>query len=179
MRVRLLASLLCLTACRRDVERPPPTTQIASPPTAVASASTTPPVVVPEMAVATAPAEVPVASLQKAPAPLVDVRSIGMHIGGGPNDDLTKAPFLAAIAASHAELATCWAALGKRTAVDFGADFLVPAKGGLAKVDRPRSTVQDPAFVRCATAAFGRVVFAPGKSGLATKVSTSVRLTPK
>lgn len=177
MRPWLAASaLVCLVACRRDAPAPPTPPPPASP-VPVSPEGPSVGASVAQMAVATAPPTV--TSAPAAAAPAVDVRSIGMHIGGGPNDDATKAPFLTAIAASHGEVARCWATLGKRVTVDFGVDFLVPAKGGLAKVDRPRSTVPDAAFVKCATAAFSSVTFAPTKSGLATKVSTSVRLVPR
>lgn len=113
------------------------------------------------------------------PAPAVDVRPIGMHIGGGPNDDATKAPFLKSIVARTDDFAACWAKLPKAQKVEFGIDALVPGKGGRAKIDRPRSTVKDDAFVACAQAVYESIEFLPPKSGVLTKVSVSLRLSPR
>lgn len=176
LRRALFSILIPLCACGR--REPAPAGQPATAPSAIATVTPTASVATveapPQMAVATAPAaEVPVTK------PAVDIRNIGMHIGGGPNDDATKAPFQKAIAAQFDALARCWAALPAKPPLDFGVDLLVPAAGGHAKVDRPRSAVKDAAFVTCATAAFGAATFAPSAKGLATKVSTSVHFTPR
>jgi hypothetical protein len=102
-----------------------------------------------------------------------------MHIGGGPNDDANKGPLLASIAPHHEALGRCWAALPSRPKVEFGIDADVPAKGGRAKITRPRSTVKDETFIACAVAVFAAIEFSPPKSGIDTTVSTSVRLSPR
>lgn len=102
-----------------------------------------------------------------------------MHIGGGPNDDVNKAPLLASIAPHHEALGRCWAALPNKPTVELGIDADVPGKGGRAKIGHPRSTVKDAAFVACAVAVFTEIEFLPPKSGLDTTVSASVRLSPK
>lgn len=109
----------------------------------------------------------------------VDIRHIGMHIGGGPNDDATKEPFWKSIAAHHEDFAACWSKLPKAEKVEFGIDALVPGKGGLAKVDRPRSTSKDAAFVACMQDVYAKMEFQPPKSGVLTKVSASIRLSPR
>ena len=109
----------------------------------------------------------------------VEVQHLGMHIGGGPNDDATKAPFWASIAAHHADFVACWSLLPSPGKVDFSIDALVPGKGGLAKVDRPRSTAKAPAFVACMQGVYERLDFLPPKSGVPTKVSASLRLTAR
>ncbi|MGZ5970473.1 MAG: hypothetical protein ACXWUG_18300 [Polyangiales bacterium] len=113
------------------------------------------------------------------PEPDVDVRAIGMHIGGGPNDDANKAPLFASIAPHHPALGRCWAALPNKPAVELGIDAHVPAKGGRAKVDHPRSTVNDKSFIACAVAVFETIEFLPPKSGIDTTVSVSLRLSPR
>lgn len=171
-----LSILIPLCACARH--EPSPAAQPSPVPTPVVTVAT--PVEVtasPQMAVATAPAPEPAVAAASKPA--VELRNIGMHIGGGPNDDATKAPFQKAIAAQFDALAACWAALPTKSAFDFGVDLLVPAAGGQAKVDRPRSAVKNAAFVTCATQAFAAAAFAPSAKGLPTKVSTSVHFTPK
>jgi hypothetical protein len=99
-----------------------------------------------------------------------------MHIGGGPNDDANKGPLLASIAPHHDALGRCWDALPDHPTVEIGVDLHVPAKGGKAKVDHPRATVKDAAFVACAVAVFEQIEFSAPKSGLDTTVSTSVRI---
>lgn len=172
---RALSSILIpLCACTRHEPAPAPQ---PSPAPTVATAAAESVTLPPQMAVATAPTPEPVVAVASKPA--VELRNIGMHIGGGPNDDATKAPFQKAIAAQFDALASCWAALPTKSAFDFGVDLLVPAKGGQAKVDRPRSAVKDAAFVKCATQAFAAATFAPSAKGLPTKVSTSVHFTPR
>lgn len=172
LRRAILSILIPLCACAR--REPAPAAQPT--PTPVAAAAPVDVVAPPQMAVATpAPAPEPVVATK----PAVELRNIGMHIGGGPNDDATKAPFQKAIAAQFDALAACWAALPTKSAFDFGVDLLVPAAGGQAKVDRPRTAVKDAAFVKCATLAFAAATFAPSAKGLPTKVSTSVHFTPK
>ena len=107
------------------------------------------------------------------------MRAIGMHIGGGPNDDANKAPLLASIAPHHAALGQCWAALPNKPTVELGIDADVPARGGRAKIAHPRSTVKDASFTACAVAVFAAIEFLPPKSGLDTTVSASVRLSPR
>ena len=109
----------------------------------------------------------------------VDIHHIGMHVGGGPNDDATKEPFWKSIGAHHDDFAACWSKLPKPGKVEFGIDALVPGKGGLAKIDRPRSTALDPAFVACMQDVYAKMEFLPPKSGQPTKVSASLRLLPR
>lgn len=138
----------------------------------------------PKVAESSAPSAVPSVSASQTSAPLadplpaVDVRAIGMHIGGGPNDDANKAPLLASIAPHHPALARCWGSLAGRPRVELGVDAHVAAKGGRAKIDHPRSTVKDAAFVACAVAVFEAIEFLPPKSGLDTTVSASLRFVP-
>ena len=156
--------VLVLPACARTATstEPPPAPAVIVAPEAPAVASA--PVVA--IAVATAP---------PAEAPAVDIRHIGMHIGGGPNDDMTKSPFIKSIDTQVPALAACWSSLPKKPTVDFGIDALVPATGGRAKIDRPRSTFADAAFVACAQKAFEEIEFLKPRSGLSTKVSASLR----
>jgi hypothetical protein len=157
--------LFVLPACARTATstEPPP-----APPVLVAPEAASAPVVA--IAVATAP---------PAETPAVDIRHIGMHIGGGPNDDATKAPFIKSIDTRTGALGACWAGLPKKPTVDFGIDALVPAAGGRAKIDRPRSTIADSAFVACAQRAFEEIEFLRPRSGLPTKVSASLRFRAK
>lgn len=168
--LRALVGICFLSACSRA-----PSSELTSvPPPMVASAQPSTPssVDVPK------PAPVVSASVE-APLPAVDVRAIGMHIGGGPNDDANKAPLLASIAPHHPALARCWGSLAKGARVELGVDAHVPARGGRAKIDHPRSTVKDAAFIECAIGVFAGIEFLPPKSGLDTTVSASLRFMPR
>ena len=53
------------------------------------------------------PTPIPTPTPTPTPPP-VTVDNIGMHIGGGPNDALTKAPIAGSVAPHFGEFATCW-----------------------------------------------------------------------
>lgn len=114
-----------------------------------------------------------------APAPRpVRVAYIGMHIGGGPNDAATKAPFEHAIAASFGELEGCYRSSAERGARGtFGIDLLVPKDGGRAEVTNPRTGLKGEGLTECLVAVFERIEFQTPRHG-ATKLSYSVRLSP-
>jgi hypothetical protein len=106
------------------------------------------------------------------PPKRVIVRNIGLHIGGGPNDAATKAPFKKAIEAAFDEFARCH----ERAETDngtFGVDLLVSAQGGKAEVSAPRTSMRGDAFRQCVVAAFGAVEFGAPKRG-ATRLSYSL-----
>jgi len=162
----LVGICVVVSACSAGEALPPPT------PTSVKAAESSAPSAVPSASASQTSA--PLA----APLPPVDVRAIGMHIGGGPNDDANKAPLLASIAPHHAALARCWGSLAGRPRVELGVDAHVPGKGGRAKIDHPRSTVKDAALIECAVGVFNSIEFLPPKSGLDTTVSASLRFVP-
>jgi hypothetical protein len=109
---------------------------------------------------------------------VVTVHDIGLHIGGGPNDAETKAPFLRALAASFPEFARC-AALAPEghRAGTFGIDLLVAKDGGAPETSNLRTGIPGEPFRTCIVAAFGRVTFAKPRRG-ATKLSYALRFDP-
>lgn len=105
--------------------------------------------------------------------PRVTVRYIGMHIGGGPNDAATKAPFEHALADAFGAVTECCASAACSSGT-FGLDLLVGKDGGRAQVSGVRTALPEgPA--RCIESAFGAVQFATPRHG-ATKLSYSIRL---
>jgi hypothetical protein len=103
------------------------------------------------------------------------VRNIGLHIGGGPNDDENKAPILNSVAPHLSEFAPCLsqsqdAAVGG----DFGVDLMIPAKGGIAEVSNPRATLRGAAFRACVVKVFEAIVFERPLRGK-TMASYSIR----
>ena len=121
----------------------------------------------------------PVAAVASAPAPLpaVTVENIGMHIGGGPNDAVTKAPIGGSVAPHVGELRACWSQVDPPKAGDFGVDLLIPAEGGRAEVSHPRSILGPQAFRDCVVSVFSGIDFAKPRTGRTT-VSYSLRFTP-
>jgi hypothetical protein len=108
----------------------------------------------------------------------VKVANIGIHIGGGPYDDETKAPIAKSVAPHLDEVRACWAQVadpGKGG--DFGVDLLVPADGGKARVTNPRTSLGPAAFRDCVIQVFEQVDFARPRRGL-TMASYSLRFTP-
>jgi hypothetical protein len=108
----------------------------------------------------------------------VKVENIGMHIGGGPNDALNKAPVAESVAPHFDEVRACWAKVDDpNKGGDFGVDLLIPVEGGRAKVSNPRTAIHPTAFKDCVVAVFEQVDFKRNLKGL-TMVSYSLRFTP-
>lgn len=165
-----LLGLLLLAGCERAaVERSAPSA--SGPPPAAAPPQAAPPS-------SLAPASAPPASAQAPPDASVTVDNIGMHIGGGPNDAVTKAPIAASVAPHLGELRACWGQVADPSrAGDFGVDLLIPAAGGRAAVSHPRTRLGPDAFRDCVVAVFAGIDFAQPRTGRTT-VSYALRFTP-
>jgi hypothetical protein len=112
-------------------------------------------------------------------APRVRVENIGLHIGGGPNDAKTKAPFLRQIATEFDAFRLCYAkAEGEGAHGTFGIDLLVPKEGGHAETSNPRTAMKGAAFRDCVVDAFRAIAFEPPKHG-ATTLSYALRFEPE
>ena len=103
----------------------------------------------------------------------IRVFNIGMHIGGGPNDDITKEPIYKSVAPHFAEVGQCFPA-GAAAPIDFGVDLTIEAKGGKAQVERPRTSLRDDTFISCVVGVFQGIDFLPPRLGK-TVVSYSLR----
>jgi hypothetical protein len=122
----------------------------------------------------------PAPSVSAAPAPLphVKVENIGMHIGGGPNDAINKAPIADSVAPHLDAVRACWSRVDDPArGGDFGVDLLIQPEGGRAKVSNPRTAIHPDAFKSCVVAVFEQIDFQKPKKGL-TMVSYSLRFTP-
>lgn len=109
------------------------------------------------------------------PLPELKVENIGLHIGGGPNDAQTKAPFLSAVAERFPSFMDCYRknedpAAGGR----FGIDLHVGRAGGHAHLEQPRSALRGADFRACLTSVFETVDFQKPKRG-PTTISYSLR----
>ena len=112
------------------------------------------------------------------PLPPVKVKNIGMHIGGGPHDDVTKKPIADSVKPHFDALRVCWKhAEDQSKPVDFGVDLLIPREGGKAKVSHPRTAMKSEEFRSCVVGVFEAIEYLKPKTGT-TMVSYSVRFTP-
>jgi hypothetical protein len=107
--------------------------------------------------------------------PELKVENIGLHIGGGPNDAETKAPFLRAVAERFPSFMDCYRqsedpAQGGR----FGIDLHVARGGGRARLEQPRTALRGSEFRACLSQVFAAVEFQKPKRG-PTTISYSLR----
>jgi hypothetical protein len=112
------------------------------------------------------------------PAPEIEVKNIGLHIGGGPNDAKTKAPFVESIEGHFDAFGRCYADAGIEEVVTVSVDLLVAKSGGNPEVGEIRTGVKIEAFVECVRRVFASLAFEPPKLG-ATRFSYSIRLAQK
>lgn len=110
--------------------------------------------------------------------PRVKVVTIGMHVGGGPYDEITKEPMKKSVEPRFRDLARCWKHVTKPEQIDVGVDLVIEASGGRAKVSNSRSTAVGADFVPCVVAFFESVDFLKPNTGR-TVVSYSVRFLPQ
>jgi len=109
--------------------------------------------------------------------PEVKVENVGLHIGGGPNDDATKAPFQQAIEKHFVELRACYVKVEDPVkGGTFGVDFHIGRNGGKAQVKQPRTGMKGPEFRQCVLDVLESVEFDKPKKG-PTVISYSVRYT--
>ena len=139
-------------------------------PAALASATSAPS--------SSAPVAAASASAVPEPLPNVEVKNIGMHIGGGPNDKRTKAPIAQSVKPHFDELRACWRhAQDQSKGGTFGVDLLIPRAGGKATPSHPRSAIKGEAFEKCVLDVFRGIDFKKPRTGK-TMVSYSLRYTP-
>jgi hypothetical protein len=122
----------------------------------------------------------PAASAPPEPVELpdVEVKNIGMHIGGGPNDRETKQPIAESVKPHFDALRACWKHVAESAKPgDFGVDLLIPHDGGKASVSNPRSVLKGDGFEACVVGVFEGIDFKKPKTGK-TMVSYSIRFTP-
>lgn len=111
------------------------------------------------------------------PLPELKVENIGLHIGGGPNDAETKAPFLSAISERFPAFMDCYRknddpATGGR----YGVDLHIARAGGHPRLEQPRTALRGPEFRACLSSVFESVEFKKPSRG-PTTISYSLRFT--
>ncbi len=153
----------------------PPASSSAALPSAEPAASAS---AAPSASAAAAPSAAPPAA-PEVPLPSVKIANIGMHIGGGPNDAVTKEPIHSSVIPHYDEFRRCYALVeDPRKGGTFGIDLLIDKAGGKPKsVTKPRSPIKGHEFSECMVHAYERIDFKKPKGGN-TKVSYSIRFTP-
>lgn len=155
---------------------------------AVPTASAAPPAQAAAPSAALAEPAAPVASASAAPAaeapqpeaplPEVEVKNIGMHIGGGPNDAPTKAPIKRSVEPHFDAFRRCYTAIEPPETGDVSVDLRIEREGGRAALTKYKSALKGEGFEACVREVFGEIDFEKPKTG-ATVVSYSLRFTPK
>ncbi|HVW25032.1 MAG TPA: hypothetical protein VHC69_06650 [Polyangiaceae bacterium] len=111
--------------------------------------------------------------------PHVRVKNIGLHVGGGPNDAATKAPFLRQIAAHFDAFRRCYGSAEPPSQHGtFGIDLLVPKEGGTPVTSNPRTNMKGQAFRDCVVDVFSSIPFERPRRG-ATKLSYALSFEPE
>jgi hypothetical protein len=90
----------------------------------------------------------------------VSVKTIGLHVGGGPNDAAGKAPFLTALEQHFPDFLRCYRQVAEPgKGGSFGVDLHIERNGGHARVEQPRSVLAGDPFRACMVSAFEAVEF--------------------
>ncbi len=109
----------------------------------------------------------------------VALKVVGLHVGGGPNDDTTKRIFRDPVEAGFDAFRACFAKkTDPKSGGVLGVDLYVPAGGGSGKVRQVRTGMKGQAFRDCSVSTFESATFGKPPKGAAV-VSISIRFTPK
>lgn len=104
---------------------------------------------------------------------------MGLHVGGGPNDAETKAPFLQAIEPRFPDFLRCYQQVAEPgRSGSFGVDLHVEKSGGHPQVDEPRSALPGDAFKDCVVSVFKSVDFPPLKKPFTISYSLRFSVEP-
>jgi len=117
------------------------------------------------------------ASAAVTPLPDVEVKNIGMHIGGGPNDAETKAPIKQSVEPHFDAIKACYAKADEQKQGDVSLDLKIDRSGGKAQLNKYKSAIPGKEFERCISELFTGIDFKKPKTGT-TVVSYSLRFTP-
>jgi hypothetical protein len=114
------------------------------------------------------------------PPPDVDIKNVGMHIGGEANTADQKRPIRAAVAKHYDEMRRCYAMAEKTSKpATFGVDMRIDGGGGKPTVTNPRSGLEGKGVTECLVAVFESIEFPPQPKNAARMVSFSVQFKRK
>jgi len=104
------------------------------------------------------------------------VANIGIHIGGGPNDDATKEPFRKSVQPHYDEMRRCWSMVDGQKG-DISVELKVEKDGGKARVRPNQTTFKHKEFNGCIQGVFEKIDFLKPRTGT-TVLNFSIRFTP-
>ena len=113
-----------------------------------------------------------------APLPAVDVRNVGMHIGGEKNTKDDKRPIRATISKHYDAMKRCWGkAVDPPKKATFGVDIRIDGEGGPAKITNPRNGLKGEGVTECLVGVFEAIEFPPQPHKADRMVSYSIEFT--
>lgn len=156
---------------------PPSAVAVASAPTAPTPAVSSAPPALPTPAASSAAPVASAAPPEPKPLPKVKVANIGIHIGGGPNDNATKEPFKKSVQPHYDEMKRCWAMVEGQKG-DISVELRVERDGGKARVKPNKTTFKHREFNDCIYKVFEEIDFLKPRTGT-TVLNFSLRFTPE
>jgi hypothetical protein len=109
------------------------------------------------------------------PLPNVEVKFLGLHVGGGKNDKAEHAPIIASVNRHLDDFKRCFGkADEKKKGGTFGIQVLIPADGGKADVSLPKTGIKGDAFKECMVGVYTDMEFDPPKGHVKTNATYSV-----
>lgn len=117
---------------------------------------------------------------KEAPLPDVDVKNVGMHIGGEKNTAEQKRPIRAAISEHYDAMKRCYAKAEETPkGATFGVDIRINGAGGKPKITNPRSGLKGGGVKECLVSVFENIEFPKQPKGVARMVSFSIEFRKK
>jgi hypothetical protein len=114
------------------------------------------------------------------PLPDVEIKNVGMHIGGEANTADQKRPIRAEVAKHYDEMRRCYAMAEKTNkAATFGVDMRIDGGGGKPKVTNPRNGLEGKGVTDCLVSVFESIEFPPQPKNADRMVSFSVQFKKK
>lgn len=112
------------------------------------------------------------------PLPAVEVRNVGMHIGGEKNTNEQKRPIRATISKHYDAMKRCWGkAVDPPKKATFGVDIRIEGAGGPAKITNPRNGLKGEGVTECLVGVFEAIDFPPQPHKADRMVSYSIEFT--
>ena len=113
-----------------------------------------------------------------APLPGVEVRNVGMHIGGEKNTKEQKRPIRATVSKHYDAMKRCWGkAVDPPKKATFGVDIRIEGAGGPAKITNPRSGLKGGGVKECLVGVFEGIEFPAQPHNADRMVSYSIEFT--
>ena len=108
--------------------------------------------------------------------PELELQLSGLHIGGGPNDAVTKRPFVETLESGFEAMRACYPKIEQpEKGGTFGVDLRVERSGGHPSIESVRTAMRGDAFKACIEGAIRALDFGRPPQGTTTVLSASVR----